>query len=113
MSILRGSVTVGEFILFIDASLAWDQAPQWGKRRGSLRRRKCGAALSPSPGHRSARLLRRYFSYLTPLFAFFPHCGAWSRANGSYAMKLEKLPLNDKITASCLLHMIVNYQQQN
>ena len=33
MSILRGSVTVGELILFIDASLAWDQAPQWGKRR--------------------------------------------------------------------------------
>ena len=33
MSILRGSVTVGEVILFIDASLAWDQAPQCGKRR--------------------------------------------------------------------------------
>ena len=33
MSILRGSVTVGEVILFIDASLAWDQAPRWGKRR--------------------------------------------------------------------------------
>ena len=33
MSILRGSVTVGEVILFIDASLAWDQVPQWGKRR--------------------------------------------------------------------------------
>ena len=33
VSNLRGSVTVGEVILFIDASLAWDQAPQWGKRR--------------------------------------------------------------------------------
>ena len=33
MSILRGSVTVGEVILFIDASLVWDQAPPWGKRR--------------------------------------------------------------------------------
>ena len=33
MSILRGSVTVGEVILFIDASLARDQAPPWGKRR--------------------------------------------------------------------------------
>ena len=33
ISILRGSVTVGEVILFIDASLAWDQAPSWGKRR--------------------------------------------------------------------------------
>ena len=36
MSILRGSVTVGEVILFIDASLAWDQAPPWGKRRKKL-----------------------------------------------------------------------------
>ena len=33
MSILRSSVTFGEVILFIDASLAWDQAPQWEKRR--------------------------------------------------------------------------------
>ena len=39
------------------------------------------------------------FSYLTPFFAIFPHCGAWSQVNDSYAMKLEKLPLNDKITA--------------
>ena len=118
MSILRGSITVGEVILFIDASIVWDQAPPWGKRRkkigerselrGSLRRGKGGAALSPSPGHPSARFFRRYFFYLTPFFAIFPHCGAWSRANDSYAMKLEKLPLNDKITASCLQHIIVN-----
>ena len=80
--------------------------------RGSLRRGKCGAALSPSPGHRSARFLRRYFSYLTPFFAFFSHCGAWSRANDSYTMTLEKLPLNDKIIALCLQHIIVNYKQQ-
>ena len=79
--------------------------------RGSLRRGKCGAALSPSPGHRSARFLRRYFSYLTPFFAFFLHCGAWSRANDSYAMTLEKLPLKDKIIALCLQHIIVNYKQ--
>ena len=82
MSILKGSVTVGEVILFVDASLAWDEAPQWGKRRkkigersdprDSLRRGKCGAALFPSPGPRSARFLRRYFSYLTPFFAFSP-----------------------------------------
>ena len=118
MSILRGSVTAGEVILFIDASLAWDQAPQWGKRRKKLASEasreavwggggECGAALSPSPGHRSAHFLRRYFSYLTPFFAFFSHCRAWSRANDSYAMKLEKLPLKDKITASCLQHIIV------
>ena len=118
MSILRGSVTVGELILFIDARLAWDQAPQWGKKekkigeqselRGSLRRGKCGAGLSSSPGNPLARFFRRYFSYLTPFFAFFSHCGAWSRANDSYAMKLEKLPLKDKMTASCLQHIIVN-----
>ena len=54
MSILRGSVTVAEIILF------------------SLRRGKCGAALSPSPGHPSARFLHRVFLF----FAFFPHCGA-------------------------------------
>ena len=73
---------------------------------GSLRREKGGASLSPSPGHPSAHFLRRYFSFLTPFFAFFPHCGAWSRANDSYAMKLKKLSLNDKITASCLKHII-------
>ena len=106
MSILRGSVTAGEVILFIQASSAWDQAPQWEKRRKKSaseasreavwRGGKCGATLSPSPGHRSAHFLRRYFSYLTPFFAFFSHCGAWSRANDSYAMKLEKLPLKTK-----------------
>ena len=69
MSILRGSVTAGEFILFIDASLAWDQAPRWGKRR-----------------KKSARFFRRYFSFLTPFTAIFHHCGAWSRANASYAI---------------------------
>ena len=113
-SILRNSVTAGEVILFFDASLAWDQALEWEKKKkigertelkGSLRKGKCGAALSPSPGHRSARFLRRY-SYLTPFFAFFPLCGAWSRANDSYAMKLEKLPLKDKMTVSCLQHII-------
>ena len=57
-------------------------------------------------GYHSARFFRRYFSYLTLFFAFFSHCGAWSGANDSYAMKLDKLPLNDKITASCLQHII-------
>ena len=112
MSILRDSVTVGEVILFIDASFASDQEKEKkiGERnepRGSLRREKGGAALCPSPGHPTAHFLRRYFStrlasfflyfsYLTPFFAFFPHCGAWSQVNDSYAMKLEKLPLKTK-----------------
>ena len=34
-----------------------------------------------APGNRSARFARRYFFYLTPFFAFFPHGGAWSQAN--------------------------------
>ena len=38
------------------------------------------AALSPFPDHRWARFARRYFSHLTPFFAFFHHCGAWSQA---------------------------------
>ena len=46
-----------EFISFIDASLAWEPVPQWGKKekiigersepRGSRGRGKGGAALSP------------------------------------------------------------------
>ena len=39
------------------------------------------AAFPPSPGHRWARFARQHFSYLTPFFAFFPHCGAWSQAS--------------------------------
>ena len=133
MTYKRSTVlTLKSFLLFLfkqmlPASSAWDQAPQWRKRRKNRRTKraerqskkgwwgggwKCGAALSPSPGHPSARFFRRYFSYLTPFYAFFPHCGAWSRANDSYAMILEKIPLNDKITASCLQHIIVNYKQQ-
>ena len=54
----------------------------------------------------SAHFFRRYFFYLTPFFAFFSHCGAWSQVNDSYAMKLENLPLNDKIKASCLQHIL-------
>ena len=73
----------------------------------SLKSEEGGAALFSSPGHPSARFFRRYFSYLTLFFAIFPHRGAWSQVNDSYAMKLEKLPLNDKITASCLQHIIV------
>ena len=30
-----------------------------------------------SVGYRSSRFTRQYFSYLTPFFAFFPHCAAW------------------------------------
>ena len=33
-----------------------------------------GGVFSPSPGHRWAPFARRYVSYLTPFFTFFPHC---------------------------------------
>ena len=46
-----------------------------GKNRCSLGRGKGG------PDFRRARFAHRYFSYLTPFFAFFPHCGAWSLAS--------------------------------
>ena len=76
-------------------TVAWDQAPHWGKKekkhqRGRKKKLasepsrevvwegKRVAAFSPSPGHRWARFARRYFS---PFFAFFPHCGAWSQAS--------------------------------
>ena len=91
MSILRGSVTTGEFILFVDASLVWDAAPYWGgkgeknQRSKRAERGKGRCALSPFPGHRLARFFRRHFSYLTPFFAFFPQCRAWSQANDSYS----------------------------
>ena len=40
-----------------------------------------GEGAAPFPGNRSVRFARRYFFYLTPFSAFFPHCGAWSQAN--------------------------------
>ena len=118
MSILRGSVTVGEVILFINASLVWDQAPPWGKRRkksASEASREVvwgGENVAPPfpPPQATARLIS--FADIFPIWPrflpFFPHCGAWSRANDIYAMKLEKLLLKDKITASCLQLIIVN-----
>ena len=96
MSILRGSVTVGEFILFIDASLAWDQAPQWGKRRkksASEASREAvwgGENVAPPFPHLQATARLASFADIFPIwpcfFAFFPYCGAWSRANDRYAM---------------------------
>ena len=52
--------------------LAWAKTKigEQSEPRGSLLRGK--GWLSPSSGNRSARFARRYFSYLTPFFAFFP-----------------------------------------
>ena len=58
---------------------------EWREPRGTLGRTGKGAALSPSPGHHWARFVRRYFSCLTPFFAFFPHCGACCQAKDDAA----------------------------
>ena len=70
-----------------EKKLAWAKSKigQQSEPRGSLLRGKGGggsATLSPSPGNRSAPFARRYFSYLTPFFAFPPPppCGSWSHA---------------------------------
>ena len=70
----------------LPASSAWDQAPQWRKRRKNRRTKraerqskkggggwKCGAALSSSPGHPSARSFRRYFSFWPRFLPFSPN----------------------------------------
>ena len=59
--------------------------------RGSLGRVKGGGTsvtLSPSTGHLSARLARRYFYYLTSSLPFFPSCGAWSQASWARRMRV-------------------------
>ena len=111
MSILRGSVTVGEIILFIDVSLAWDQAPQWGKRRkksaSEATREAVWGGKRVAPPFPLPQVTPRLASSIWPRFLpFSPTAEPGPRVNDSYAMKLEKLPLNDKITASCLQHII-------
>ena len=50
--------------------------------------------LPSSPIHCSAPFTCRYFSYLTPFFPFFLHCGAWSHAispfDGQSAWHIQK-----------------------
>ena len=79
MSILRGSVTAGDFVYRCQFSLEpgstvgekEKKIGEWSELRGSLRRGKCGATLSPSPGHPSARFLRQVFLF-DPVFCLFP-----------------------------------------
>ena len=69
--------------------LAWDQAPRGttgdesgekgGENRRGIKEKKIRRA------NRSARFARRYFSYLTAFFAFFPHCVAWSQARRDHS----------------------------
>ena len=59
-----------------DCKLACDQAPycgQRGKKSVLVKKKKKTCTRLAS--------LADIFSYLTPFFAFFPQCGAWSQAN--------------------------------
>ena len=80
MSILRGGLTFAEVILFIDASLAYDQAPQWGKRRKKSASEASREAVwgeenvaPPFPPPQVTPRLASFaeFSYLTPFFLPF------------------------------------------
>ena len=57
-----------------DCKLAWDQAPHCGEKGKKI-------GFGEKKKSRLACFARRCFSYLTPFFAFFPQCGAWSQAN--------------------------------
>ena len=80
MSILRGGVTFAEVILFIDASLAWDQGPQWGKRikksASEARQEAVWGEENVAPPFPLPQVTPRLasfaeFSYLTPFFLPF------------------------------------------
>ena len=57
-----------------DCKLAWDQAPKCGEKGKKIgfgeKKKKIALGLLRSP-----------IFFLTPFFAFFPQCGAWSQAN--------------------------------
>ena len=64
-------------------SALWEKGEKIGVGEKKKNRRPHGkgsAALSPSPGYRSARFAYRYFFYLTLFFGFFSQCGARSQA---------------------------------
>ena len=73
MSILRGGLTFAEVILFIDASLAWDQGPQWGKRIKKSASEGEENVAPPFPPPQVTPRLASFaeFSYLTPFFLPF------------------------------------------
>ena len=61
-----------------DIGLAWDQAPQWGKRQeqskpsDGLEREKGWRHPFPSPNYLSACLVRRFFFFFSPTSNFSP-----------------------------------------
>lgn len=69
---------LGPFFLVVDLPIAWDQAPDWVKEK------KMKINLDSEASRAVAlRGERFFFCCFTPFFcfAFFPHCGALSKAN--------------------------------
>ena len=61
-----------------------------------------------SPRYRSARFARRYFSYLTPFFAFFPHYGAWSQASWRAESLLSNITFLRPVNFVIILDLVVS-----
>ena len=59
-------------------SLGWDQAMHRGKKE------KKSAWAQKKKSREVVLGGERVFSYLTPFFTFFAHCGAWSQANENF-----------------------------
>ena len=82
--------------------------PSWHKQVQLPRERLfCNAIplrYSPFPGHQWARFAYRFISFLTPFFAFFPHCGSWSQATQMVSQLQTQLTMHVFGTGSSLSH---------
>ena len=89
----------GKFVRITE--IAWDKAPHWGEKEKKYRRAKRAERCSLGRGKTTAGLtsLADYFSHLTPFFAFFLYCGAWSRAILKWSPK-------GKINALIVYHIL-------
>lgn len=69
---------LGPFFLVVDLPIAWDQAPDWVKEKKMKINLDSEASRAVALGGE-----RFFFCCFTPFFcfAFFPHCGALSKAN--------------------------------
>ena len=69
---------LGPFFLVVDLPIAWDQAPDWVKEKKMKINLDSEASRAVALGGE-----RLFFCCFTPFFcfAFFPHCGALSKAN--------------------------------
>jgi len=83
------------------AVLAWVQAPHWVKKEKkiSASEKNETSERNEPRGSLGRGFARRYFSYLTPFFAFFPHFGDWSQATAALPL-LCFLPFYFHIRAS-------------